>query len=293
MDHGSKVTRVAAVELTRNFGLWQDRTAHGPVFVTNHGRPRVVLMSIEDFERIGKASPTTAGIAMDPVTGLLLDRLDEGFVAFDEREIVRRINTAAALYFRRPAEQVVGLSLDQLGDPTGNARSIGYVRRAISGGEVGSYDMESVSYPGEIIRVQILPFPGGGACLFRNVTPQRRAAEVAAGQTALADALDCHGGMIHARLTVEGGFAEISDSHAQRLGLVAERMAERRFVDVLGVGCRAKARVLFEAVVRQGHARAFDGQLLVDGIRERAVRIALAPIREDFAIDGVMLVITQ
>jgi prevent-host-death family protein len=137
IDPGRKATSVPAAELTRNFGLWQDRTAHGPVFVTNHGRPRVVLMSIEEFERIGKSSSTSSGIAMDPVTGLLLDRLDEGFVAFDEGEIVRRINTAAALYFRRPVEAVIGLSLDQLGDPTGNARSIGYVRRAISGGEVG------------------------------------------------------------------------------------------------------------------------------------------------------------
>jgi prevent-host-death family protein len=293
MTGSIKGNSVPAAELMRNFGRWQDRTAHGPVFVTNHGRQRVVLMSIEDFERIGRFPPATSGVAIDPVTGLLLDRIDEGFVAFDDREIVRRINTAAALYFRRPAEEVVGLPLDQLADPTGNAQSIGYVRRAISAGEVGTFDMASASYPGEIIRVQIFPFPGGGACLFRNVTPQRRAAEVAAAQSALSDALDSHGGVIHARLRTDGAFAEISDSHARRLGLAAGRMAEYRFLDLLGVSCRAKARVLFDAVVHQGQARAFNGRLLVDGIRERAVRVALAPIHEDFAIDGVMLAITE
>jgi prevent-host-death family protein len=288
-----KTASVPAAELMRNFGRWQDRAAHGPVFVTNHGRPRLVLMSIEEFERLGPLPPATSGIAMDPVTGLLLDRLDDGFVAFDDREIVRRINTAAALYFRRPAEEVVGLPLDQLADPTGNAESIGYVRRAISAGEVGMFEMASASYPGEIIRVQIFPFPGGGACLFRNVTPQRRAAEVAAGQTALSDALDSHGGVIHARLTAEGTFAEISESHALRLGVAAERLAEQRFVDLLATSSRTKGRVLFEAVVQQGQPRAFDGQLMIDGISERAVRIAYAPLRAGFAIDGVMLVITR
>lgn len=291
MTGNAKADSVPAAELMRNFGRWQDRTAHGPVFVTNHGRPRVVLMSIEDYERIGQLPPTKPGVAMDPVTGLLLDRLDEGFVAFDEHEIVRRINTAAALYFRRPAEEIVGLRLDQLGDPAGNAQSIGYVRRAMSVGEVGSYDMASASYPGAIIRVQIFPFPGGGACLFRNVTSQRLGD--AAGQRALADALDSHGGVIHARLTIDGVFAAISDRAADRLGLAAERLAEQHFLDLLGAGCRAKARVLFDAVVRQGQPRAFDGQMLLDGIRERAARIALAPIREDAAIDGVMLVITR
>jgi len=292
MTGSAKANSVPAAELMRNFGRWQDRTAHGPVFVTNHGRPRVVLMSIEEYERIGYLPPAKAGIAMDPVTGLLLDRLDEGFVAFDEHEIVRRINTAAALYFRRPAEEIVGLGLNQLGDPAGNAQSIGYVRRAMSAGEVGSYDMASASYPGAIIRVQIFPFPGGGACLFRNVTPQRLAAGVA-GQKALADALDSHGGVIHARLTIDGAFAAISDRAASRLGLAGERLAEHYFLDLFGAGCRSKAQVLFDAVVRQGQPRAFDGQMLLDGISERAAHIALAPIREDAAVDGVMLVITR
>src|SRR5262245_61656407 len=116
MTGSGKANSVPAAELMRNFGRWQDRTAHGPVFVTNHGRPRVVLLAFEEYERIARIAPTTAGIAMDPVTGLLLDRLDEGFIAFDEQEIVSRINTAAALYFRRPPEEIVGLRLDQLGD---------------------------------------------------------------------------------------------------------------------------------------------------------------------------------
>jgi prevent-host-death family protein len=173
MANIAKPIAVPAAELTRNFGLWQDRTAQGPVFVTNHGRPRVVLLSMDDFARIS--------------------------------------GTAAAM--------------------------------------VGA-------------------------------------------EATLADALDGHGGIIHARLTTEGRFANIGEDHARRLGFTAEQLCQMRFIDLLGLACRARARVLIDCVVRQGEVEAFDSQLLVEGIAERAVRIALAPIRGEGTIDGLMLVMT-
>lgn len=292
MGNGDKANSVAAAELTRNFGRWQDRTARGPVFVTNHGRPRVVLMSLEDYARLVALPPGAPASALDPVAALLLDRLDDGFVAFDEQEIVRRVNGAAALHFRRTPEELVGRPLDRITDLPGNPVVIGYARRALSAGEIATVDAPSARYPGEIIRVQIFPFPGGGACLFRNVTPQRRAAEVAAGQAALAEALDRLGGVVHARLTLDAKITEIGEDHARRLGFAADQLREIRFFDLLGGASRAKARTLFEDVTRNGRSQAFDGRLLADGVAERAVHVALAPIREDFAIDGVMLAMT-
>lgn len=37
--------RVTAGEISRNFGQWQDVALSGPVIVTHHGRPRVVMTS--------------------------------------------------------------------------------------------------------------------------------------------------------------------------------------------------------------------------------------------------------
>ena len=173
MANIAKPIAVPAAELTRNFGLWQDRAAQGPVFVTNHGRPRVALLSIDDFARISV--------------------------------------TAAAM--------------------------------------VGA-------------------------------------------EAALADALDGHGGIIYARLTTGGRFADIGEDHARRLGFTAEQLCRTQSIDLLGLACRARARVLIDAVVQQGEVEAFDSQLLVEGIAERAVHIALAPIRAEFTIDGIMLVMT-
>ena len=40
---------VTAGEISRNFGQWQDRALGGPVIVTHHGRPRVVLVSADYY----------------------------------------------------------------------------------------------------------------------------------------------------------------------------------------------------------------------------------------------------
>ena len=47
-----QVTTTAA-DLNRNFGLWQDRAMSEPILVTHHGRPRSVLVSAEDYRRLG------------------------------------------------------------------------------------------------------------------------------------------------------------------------------------------------------------------------------------------------
>jgi prevent-host-death family protein len=43
---------VDAAEAQRNFGLYQDKALIQPVAITRNGRPRTVMMSIEEYERL-------------------------------------------------------------------------------------------------------------------------------------------------------------------------------------------------------------------------------------------------
>ncbi len=43
---------VPAGEVQRRFALWQDRALTRPVAITSRGRPRVVMVSAEEFERL-------------------------------------------------------------------------------------------------------------------------------------------------------------------------------------------------------------------------------------------------
>jgi prevent-host-death family protein len=44
--------KVGATEAQRNFGLYQDKALIQPVAVTRNGRPRTVMISIEEYERL-------------------------------------------------------------------------------------------------------------------------------------------------------------------------------------------------------------------------------------------------
>jgi prevent-host-death family protein len=47
-----QMLKVAAAEAQRNFGLYQDKALSQPVAVTRNGRPRVVMISVEEYERL-------------------------------------------------------------------------------------------------------------------------------------------------------------------------------------------------------------------------------------------------
>ncbi|MGA7673610.1 MAG: type II toxin-antitoxin system Phd/YefM family antitoxin [Rhizomicrobium sp.] len=41
-----------AAEVQRNFSLWQDRALRKPVGISRNGRPRLVMMSVEEYQRL-------------------------------------------------------------------------------------------------------------------------------------------------------------------------------------------------------------------------------------------------
>jgi len=44
--------KVPAAEAQRNFGLYQDKALTQPIAITRNGRPRTVLISIKEYERL-------------------------------------------------------------------------------------------------------------------------------------------------------------------------------------------------------------------------------------------------
>ena len=44
--------QVPAAEVQRHFALYQDKALTRPVAVTSRGRPRIVMISAEEFERL-------------------------------------------------------------------------------------------------------------------------------------------------------------------------------------------------------------------------------------------------
>ena len=74
-------TTVTATELQRNFGKYEALARRGPVEVTNDGERSVVVLSVEDYDRLR---------ALDDRRAYAIEDLPDRFVAALDAEAGRR-----------------------------------------------------------------------------------------------------------------------------------------------------------------------------------------------------------
>ena len=52
--HSDEVVTVTSADFQRNIGLYQDEALKKPVAITKNGRPRTVLISAAEYERLAR-----------------------------------------------------------------------------------------------------------------------------------------------------------------------------------------------------------------------------------------------
>ena len=78
--------KVPAAEAQRNFGLYQDKALTQPVAITRNGRPRTVLISVEEYERLKRRDRQvmrTEDAPQDIVDAILNAEIPEDARQFD------------------------------------------------------------------------------------------------------------------------------------------------------------------------------------------------------------------
>jgi prevent-host-death family protein len=78
--------KVGATEAQRNFGLYQDKALIQPVAITRNGRPRTVMISIEEYERLKRRDRQvfrTEEAPQDIVDAILNAEIPEDAKQFD------------------------------------------------------------------------------------------------------------------------------------------------------------------------------------------------------------------
>jgi PAS domain S-box-containing protein len=169
---------VSAGELSRNFGAWQSRALAEPVTITHHGQPRLVLASVAAFKRGGTdADEDAEGRRARTRLRVVLNEIDEGFIAFDPGLRIVELNRAAELYLGAEREQLVGRDLRDLTPQTRGSALWDCLQRAMRSGRVVEREIRAWVRPGGALRVRAFPLDERhGAVLF-----QPRAAAEQAG----------------------------------------------------------------------------------------------------------------
>ncbi|MDG2529972.1 PAS domain-containing protein [Caulobacter endophyticus] len=290
--------RVTAGEISRNFGQWQDVALSGPVIVTHHGRPRVVMISAEHYAAAG-LDEGPAGFdndsalqTVETARSAILGHLNEAFVALDPDLRITAVNTVFEDLKGASAAQLVGLAWNEVFSAPVQALIGEQFRRVLRTGETLEFESESTVQSGRSFGVRVFPYPGGVAALFVNRTEERDLRARLDRASALEAALSVLPGVATARLNIRGVLAAMDADFLRLTGFSDAELRDCRLSDIVRP---AERRALTQAIEHalQGEAPArLPVTLLVKDGAERVVELALATIRRDGVPEGVLAVLS-
>jgi prevent-host-death family protein len=78
MNYHSKQKRVfSTADLSRHIGDVTQAAGRAPITITHHNKPRYVMMSVEDFERINPQKAYSIDDMPESVADMLIEALDD------------------------------------------------------------------------------------------------------------------------------------------------------------------------------------------------------------------------
>ncbi|PTD19314.1 PAS domain-containing protein [Sphingomonas fennica] len=297
MTHAIDRLSVTSAELVRKFGRWQDRVATGPLFITHHGRERLVMLSTANYRALVEGAGASNdsgpdGVDADQRLEAVVDLIAQGFIAFDADLAVTRMNPVAACYLRGHRHLLMGRKLGEIYPGVSHSLLETYLARAVRSAETGAFDAPSFASPDDWLHLQTFPFGRGAAVLFRNagdeVEMRRQNVAISAATAAAA----AHGGIGHGWLSPRGTFTRVDDQLAAMAGFTPQTLAGVRLTDILPLKRRVEAGERVEAVLSGAGPAAFDTELLVNRGGELPVRIGLADLKGEYSSSGAVLVVT-
>ena len=257
MDLDVARTRVTSADFVRHFGQWQEQAAVRPVYVTHHGRDRLVMVSLAAYMALRARAPAASG---PPSLEPMLEQLAEGFVALDREYRITEINPAAAAYLRLTRSAAAGQRLEDQVPALQGSLLMGHLVRAGSTGEIVTAELPSPTFERRMLRIQAFPYRDGAGCLLRDVSGEIDARRHADTMAATLTAIATHGGLGRARLSPRGTFVEVDSALADMAGFLPDALLKARLTDILPLNRRVGAARELELVlerfpIRRRHSR--------------------------------------
>jgi prevent-host-death family protein len=288
-------TSVSAGDISRNFGLWQERAFKGFVIVTHHGRPRVVIVSAEQYATFRGdeffQDETGVDLKFETALSAVLDNTTQAFISFNDSLNIIAINRVFEATFGLISSHVVGRAFEEVFPRTAQSVIGEQLRRALKTGEVIEFASSAATEDGRYYSYRAFPYPSGIAVLIENRTAERESRLERQIANALKTALAESPLVCTIQLNVRGFIREASPAFVKLSGFTAEELDGFRLVDVILPKDRADVTAVLEDVLQTGVSRVFMAALLVKGHSEQRVEISAAPILGETMCEGVVAVI--
>jgi hypothetical protein len=281
--------QVTASALVRNFGVWQERASRAPVYILHHGRPRLMLVSVEMMDALfaGSRSDAAAAAGSD-ASSVVIDAIDQPIMIVGRDGRITLANHAARARFGEavaPGAEPATLSRingDFLSDS---------IARVLSTGATESTEIVPDRYPERRMRCTVAPLPDG--CMIR--TDDATAADLLrtseGAREALVVALEATRSAAVARVSLRGYLIEPGAALAALTAVAPEQLATARFQTLVDVADRPRVSEAIEDAIRTVSVRAAEARLLVRGADALAVRIGFSPALVNGRVEEILAVI--
>lgn len=280
--------RLTAAEVVRNFAVARDAALSGPVVITNHGRDSHVFMSFAEF---AKSCEDNSTVGLENPLVELGEWLSEGIIVCDRNLVVTYVNRVAAAAIRKSAKDVIGRPLGELPGMK-ESHVLALVQRTNDTNEFASVEVASPLVSGRWTQMRCFPWRDRNVLLFADLTERMNAERMADAKRAILQAMNEHGRIGYARMSMRGTIESLDEPFADMIGLPRDRLERVPLVNLVAGADRVRMREALEAVMGGNVRQRLQVTLVGNDGGQIPVIAALAPLNSRRGIEGAVAVIT-
>jgi prevent-host-death family protein len=292
----SETRSATAAEVSRNFGQWQDQALTGPVVVTHHGRPRVVIVSAAQFADQSETHDRLGGQSHEGQFESVLQQSKEAFFALDAVLNVTNTNTAFDAVVGRGRSEILGHSWEAAFPGARLAVTSELFHRVMRTEESVEFSLTIPSRSNPALDRQFsgraFPHQGGVGVLMINCTGERHDQAIIAEAASIRKALSALSAVALVRLNTRGVMAGRNEQLAQISGFSESELQNVRLTDLLRPQDRGRVAQYLDLIHEGAPAKCLHSALMTKGGSEVDVELAAAAIIRDGAVGGLCVLIS-
>lgn len=292
IKQGQVSERVSAADFVRGFANLRAHSVLRPVVVTHHGEDAHVLISLDDYRRLGCDGDDTGDATLQASQILLLESIRDALVLIDRERRITTLNPAASDMFEIAAAALIGQSPTAALPMIETSCIFPHVLRMLDHRERYSGELPSLLRPGQWLRADLVPLPAGGAIILRDVTEAIAARASVGAQHAVIRAINVAGGIGQALVSVRETVEYANDALIRTIGVCEEAICRVRFSALLPLAARQQFSEALETLFRTGAPGRFDSELVSREGLAVPVTLSIVERRGAYGSEGAAVLVT-
>lgn len=291
LEKGVSGSTVSAADISRNFGDWQSKALQSPVTITHHGRPRLILASVDAFQGfLSHPENSAAGGMLATQLRTVLNQMREAFYALSADFRVIDINPAAELYLGVTRDSLLGKDIREAFPELRDSIAWDFFIRVIRTGELAEFKLRARMRGNPMLNVRAFPYDGGGVGVIWTTAEAAEEASVLRTQRdALFNAMAYESAFSVIALNVRGGIEQMNDAFCGLTGFERAQLETLTLAELVHNGDRTSLMQAMNATVRENAPKSAVVRLLVRDGSQRNVRLSMSVAAHNAAPEEIIV----